>query len=289
MTIEPADHLNADGHCRVLQLTDFHTDANEALNDRTWRDVRAMIARFAPDLLAVTGDIWCGDDQPGQAPAWMARDIDLLDSLAVPWAFTWGNHDWGAEDPACHEQVRLAANACMPKGDYRGNYRLEIRSRHEARPLWDLYFLNSRTWCIEAEDLAWYNTELTRVREARGAGVPAIVYTHIPVQQYEDARVEKRIHGLALEEALAWGNDRDRGEAFMRAGNVKAVFVGHSHKCDFYFMQEGVRFDYGRSTGYGGYGGEALTKGGKLLTLRENGEFDVCTVFADGSTWTPSG
>ncbi|MCL4215787.1 MAG: metallophosphoesterase [Candidatus Hydrogenedentes bacterium] len=287
--MEQAIYLNADGYCRVLQLTDFHTDVDDALNDRTWQDARAMVSRFRPDLLAVTGDIWCGDDRPGEAQAWMTRDIDLLDSLAVPWAFTWGNHDWGVEDPAWHKQVRLAAMACMPEGDDRGNYRLEIRSRREARPEWDLYFLNSRTWCLESEDLAWFDAEVARTRDARGTDVPAIVYTHIPMQQYEDARVERRIHGLALEDALAWGNDRDRGEVFMRTGNVQAVFVGHSHKNDFYFVEKNVRFDYGRSTGHGGYGGEALAKGGKLLTLHENGKFDVCTVFADGSTWTPAG
>lgn len=70
---------------------------------------------------------------------------------------------------------------------------------------------------------------------------------------------------------------------------MRACFVGHSHKNDYYFEEDGIVFAFGRATGYGGYGGEALEKGATLLVLGpQPGAFQFQTVFADGSTWSPA-
>ena len=54
----------ADGSLRILQLTDFHNDTSDALTEQTYGDVRRLVSLTHPDLLAVTGDIWCGDETP---------------------------------------------------------------------------------------------------------------------------------------------------------------------------------------------------------------------------------
>ncbi len=266
----------------ILQITDLHTDQSEEANTKTWNDIHAMCAQFQPDFLAVTGDIWCGDARPTEAPSWMARDIERIGALGIPWGFAWGNHDWGVDTPAAQRQIAAAPNAVVPEGDGQGNYRVEIVSPQASECLWDLFFLNSHTICLLPEDVAWLAEEAQRLRTARGRTVPAIVFFHIPLLQYETARAEGRIHGPGPEDVAYWGDDGTRIEGIQRAGSVRACFVGHSHRNDFWFEDGGIVFAYGRATGHGGYGGEELPKGCKLIKLGAESAFQFATVFPNG-------
>lgn len=275
---------DADQTFRILQITDFHTDVDEALNDQTWRDVRSMIDHVKPGLLAVTGDIWCGDDAPDQAPDWMRRDLAIIGSLGVPWAFCLGNHDYTDDLEEFLAAIAATPNAVAPRGDGQGNFRIEIVSA-DNKPVWDLYFLNSRTECLLPQDTDWLEHEARRLQRERGEIVPAIAFFHIPLKAYETARIEGRYQGIALEEVLYWGDDGTLLDRIARAGSVRACFVGHSHVNDFHFEEKGIVLAYGRVTGYGGYGGEKVKRGGKALILNAHGGFTFETIFADGSTW----
>jgi hypothetical protein len=51
---------------------------------------------------------------------------------------------------------------------------------------------------------------------------------------------------------------------------------------------EGVRLEYVRATGHGGYGANLVPKGGTIIDMNlETGEFRTIVVFADGKTWSP--
>ncbi len=270
---------------RILQLTDFHNDVSDELTERTYDDIRALVRIHQPDLLAVTGDIWCGDDKPEIAPALMRRDLEFLGSLQMPWAFTWGNHDYIADFEADMARLRAAPFSIMPEGDGRGNFRIEIRN--DDTPVWDLYFLNSHTECLLPEDLAWLEAEASRVKSARESSSPAIAYFHIPLEQYETARLSGRVIGIAQEEVAYWGNTSDRFEPIRRTETIRACFVGHSHVNDFHTVEDGVVLAYGRVIGHGGYGAELLRKGATLLELdTATDRFAFKTVFPDGSDWS---
>jgi hypothetical protein len=270
---------------RILQLTDFHNDVSDDLTARTYADVRRLVDVWRPDFLAVTGDIWCGDNKPELGPELMRRDLDFLGALGVPWAFAWGNHDYSeslAKDVAA---VAAAPNACMHQGDSQGNVRVAVL--HASKPAWDLYFLNSHGEGLWPRDLAWLEAEANRVYEARRARTPAIAFFHIPLQQYETARVNGGVQGIALEEVLFWGNSADRFDAIRRTGTIRACFAGHSHVNDYYFEEDGIVLAYGRATGHGGYGANRLAKGAKLIELDlASDRFTFRTVFPDGSAWT---
>lgn len=270
---------------RILQVTDFHSNVDEVLNEKTRMDIRAMVRRFAPDLLAVTGDIWCGDDTPDAAPMWMQRDLDFLGSLGVPWAFIWGNHDYAADFEATQRKIAATPNAVAPQGNGRGNFRVEVRRGNQAIPCWDLFFLNSGPQWQLPQDLAWFQEETARITQERGAIVPAIAYFHIPLKNYQDAIDQGRTIGEGTEYVLNWGDEEGlAAPIFKQAGNVRACFTAHSHKNDFWFEEDGVVFAYGRATGYGGYGGEDLRKGGKLLELDLHSDhFSFMTVFGNGA------
>ncbi len=282
----PVPLLKADrnGVFRILQLTDLHTDVDEAANARTWADIRSMIDRFTPDLLAVTGDVWCGDDHPDEAPEWMARDLAYLSDLGVPWAFTWGNHDFGVDTPEAQVRIAAAPHSLTPA--HATNYRLEVVRGNEAEPLVDLYFLNSHTECLLPDDLAWLESESRRLQSLRGMTVPGALYFHIPLKQYELARIEGRFRGIGPEEVGYWGNKEHYIEPIRRTGAIRVCFVGHSHRNDFSFAEDGITFSYGRATGHGGYGGDELAKGATLLEIRPGNPFSFRTVFPDGSSWS---
>lgn len=281
-----------DGRFRVLQLTDFHNDQGEDEARRTWDDVRDMVETWRPDFLALTGDIWCGDTDPVRAEALMQRDLNELESIAIPWAFAWGNHDymgaWDRDLPA----LQRASHSLMADGDARGNCRVELRDPEGSRALWDFYFINSGELWHPEEDWAWFATETARLKAKRGVTLPSLVFFHIPLAQYEDARLAGTYAGIARERVLCWGDDGTALDHIEAAGGVRGCFCGHSHANDFFFERNGTVFGYGRATGHGGYGGEKLPKGAKVIdldALKPEAPLDHFTVFADGSVWRAEG
>lgn len=274
--------MREDGTFHILQLTDFHNDVSDELAESTYGDAREMVSIFAPDFLAVTGDIWCGDEMPERAPVLMERDLVFLGSLNVPWAFAWGNHDYVGDLKESLEGIASTPNAVAPEGDGRGSFSIEVLEGGGAA--WDMFFLNSGTEWDPDRDMAWFETESRRLRDARGRLVPAIVFVHLPLLNYEKARLEGRYEGIAQEEVLCWGDDGSVFRKMKDAGNVRACFVGHSHVNDFYVEEEGIVLAYGRATGHGGYGGDRLRKGAKRIVLDGRGSsFSFETVFPDGS------
>ena len=273
------------GTFRILQLTDFHSDVSEFENERTRADVRAMVARHRPDFLAVTGDIWCGDGHPDAAPMWMARDLNFIASLATPWAFTWGNHDYAADFARAQAKVLATPHHAAPKMTVRGECHLEITGA-SGDVVWDVFFANTMGQWHLPRDLEWVLNTSKTLAESRGRAVPAVLFFHIPLRRYQIAIDEGRVSGIALEEVLFWGDEADTGADLIRsAGTIRACFCGHSHRNDCWFEEGGVIFAYGRSTGYGGYGDD-VKKGAKLITLDMGSAMLVFeTVFGDGTSW----
>ena len=263
------------GDFRILQLTDFHSDVSEYENERTRADVRAMVTQHRPHLLAVTGDIWCGDGHPEAAPMWMQRDLDFIASLDTPWAFTWGNHDYAADFGQAQAHLMATPNYAAPKMTGRGECHLAVR-RDDGEVAWDIFFANSMDRWHLPRDLTWFHEHTEALRILRGRDVPAVLFFHIPLRRYQGAIDEGRAQGIALEEVLFWGDEADTGaDLVAEVGNVRACFCGHSHRNDCHFEENGVVFAYGRSTGYGGYGDD-VKKGAKLITLSlESDAFDV--------------
>ncbi len=276
-------------HFRILQMTDLHSDVEERLNERTRADIAAMVTRFAPDLLAVLGDIWCGDNHPEAAPMWMLRDAAFFSELGVPWALVLGNHDYVTSLDEARTRLSRMPHCALPPGDGEAACRIEVRGSGNSGPCWDLFFLHSgEAWRVPGHT-AWFERESARLRQTRGRVVPGIAYFHLPTGNYQRAIDEGRTCGPGDENVLGWGDDDNMvAKRLTSQGNLRACFCGHSHRNDFHFVEDGVTFAYTRATGHGGYGQDSLAKGATLLELDTRGEaFRFRTVFADGSEYTP--
>lgn len=202
----------------------------------------------------------------------------------------WGNHDYVGDLEESLAKIAATKNALAPVGDGRGSFRIEVRDAAGSSALWDLFFLNSGLKWELPGDTAWFEKEALRIRKKRGCVLPAMVFVHIPLYEYEQARLSGEYRGIAQEEVLHWGDDGRVLKALSRHGDVRACFAGHSHVNDFSFEAKGITLAYGRATGYGGYGGDRLEKGAKSIVLDTRlDQLDFETVFASGSRWRPDG
>ena len=274
-------HRFEDAPFRVLQVTDWHSDKDADAAARTRADVRALVAQTQPNLVVVTGDIWCADDEGIEhARAIMDADLETLASLDVPWAFVPGNHDYFPDRGWLARRFAQVQNVVAPRGDGRGSFAVQVTGEDGA-PIWELYFVNS---ALEWNPLADINRFRGMVKQLpEKAPRASAVFTHIPLRQYEDARLSGDYTGEAHEEVLCWGDDGRMLRAFRETlaarGGLRFVTCGHSHENDFTALVDGVTLTYGRVTGYGGYG-EKLRRGGKFFLLHGDGAFEQELVFA---------
>ena len=62
-------------------------------------------------------------------------------------------------------------------------------------------------------------------------------------------------------------DDSNAFNLFKNLQTMRACFCGHDHVNDYGGVLDGIELVYGRATGYGGYGGDYVDKGGKLITV----------------------
>jgi hypothetical protein len=185
-----------------------------------------------------------------------------------------------------HDLLRSARNSLYGGGATHGDYRLEVRppgAPTDAPPALDVFFLNSNDQGLRAWQANALRQMTAHVGAARPKAVPALLFFHIPIVEYATRLGPKTFKGLKLEDI---GSYKENGVAFpaiSAAKTIRACFCGHSHTNDYVVKADHVDLHYGRSTGYAGYGGEAVRKGGKLIEVDlPTGNYKHTTVFADG-------
>ena len=233
-------------------------------------------------MLIATGDLW-HNNPGGRGREFCEWSAARLSELGIPWAFAWGNHDLMDDFAQGHAIFEQAPNSLYSRGDGHGNYRIEIQNGRSHKSAWQLYVMNSGGGGLTSRERHWIQNEAGRAAE-----VPGIAFCHIPVYQYKTIWDENRANGIKFEDVC---HEKDRGAAFeaiAKTGRVQAMFAGHDHVNDYAGIESGIELVYGRATGYAGYGGEKVEKGGKLIELDiKKGACSFLSVFADGRSWRP--
>lgn len=274
---------------RVLQITDTHADVSEDANERTRADIRAIVERTNPHLLALTGDLWCGDLNPTAAPMWRQRELQFFVSLGKPWALCLGNHDYAPDLGRLWSELSTLPYSLTGAPTVPGNAWVPWKNT-EGHPLWDIFFIHSGQYWELPEAMEWLITEAQQLESLRGHRVPALLFFHIPLANYREAVQRNRYHGEAHEEVQCWGDEEGKGPQLLYdLPMVRGAFCGHDHTNDFWFEDCGIIFGYGRVSGYGGYGTPQFRPGAKEIVLDPQGSWmKVATVFADGTRWGES-
>ena len=270
---------------RMLQLTDIHFFCKKeepARDKQTLEDIPRLIDKTQPELLLISGDLW-HDNPEGQGRAYMEFALEQLGKWGVPWLFTWGNHDRLSDYVAGHDVLHDARHSLYRGGASGGNYVVALKDK-SGQDVWDIICMNSMDRGLLQPQRDWLKA--LPEQEYRPRAKNAFSVVHIPVAQYTDIRAQKDTGGVFLEDVCSWDEDGTTLPILDALGTVRAYFCGHDHVNDYKGTWGGVELNYGRATGHGGYGGNKVPKGAKIITVNaQSGKHTSESILPDGSTW----
>ena len=335
----PAERKNA--KIKLLQLTDMQIiDAEQRRTpDRLRPDeisawspdrfdanfgdhVRSLVATTSPDLIFITGDIIYGSfDDKGTTFEWFCS---FMDSLGIPWAPVFGNHDNESArgvDWQC-EQLEKSKNCIFKRGSVTGNSNYTVGIAIDGELLRVMYMIDSNG-CKSATDPAvtrekgifpdqieWLKATADNVSTLAGGAVPAFMAFHIPTNEFVEAEIAK---GYRTEERYQYAigvdapaRDGDFGcnyemhanvtmsvdgfKELVSATHTDAVLVGHCHAINTVIHYEGVTYAYGLKTGQYDYhnpyqlGGTLITLLGESFEIAHVPALVRCAPFAGGGS-----
>ncbi len=259
----------------VMNLTDIHlTDLDYfgGNNSRIFSHIRALAEKAQPDLITVTGDMFCSASM-----AWSAHQFAaFMDSLGIPWAPVFGNHD---NDGNCDlnylADVMMESKLClMKKGDPAlgvGNYIINICEGEKI--VHSLILMDSHDDGLWENQYRWYQWA------AEGAGAPSTVLLHIPLQEYQlayDAAWDNgwkngfEAFGSKKEDVCMEDGSQGFFETVKSVGLTKNIICGHDHVNDYSLVYEGVRLSYSMRLGvYGAHHPD--NQGATVLVVDDGG------------------
>ena len=245
----------ADRDFRILQLTDLHIGASllsRRADKAVHAAVRQLVSDSTPDLIVVTGDafylfpIFGGRNNMRACKQFCA----LMEEFALPWAFTFGNHEtdvftkYGKADIAKYIAAQLNClyiDGCETAHGW-GNYHLPVyNSDGSVNQL--LFFFDShqklpginfhRYDHIRDCQVAWYEKTLLKEQATAGKSIPSLAFFHIPFMEFMDSyyylqKPLKQIKGLKIVKkqggSLKFVSIRGGRQALMHYGEIGEPF-----------------------------------------------------------------
>ena len=205
---------------RIVQVSDIHLSATHDYHRDNWRKVAAWIAREAPDLVVVNGDIVL-EDPDAEADHAFARDA--LSRLPARCRVLPGNHDIGD-------------NILFGKMEKRVNDERRARFlRHFGEERWafdgggwhfvgvNAQLFGSGGQSAEADQWHWLEEDLER-----HAGAPIALFTHKPL--FLDHPSDADSADVNLRQSCLDHASRSRLLALCRRHGVRLVSTGHKHQ-----------------------------------------------------------
>ncbi|KAK3247839.1 hypothetical protein CYMTET_42036 [Cymbomonas tetramitiformis] len=289
-----------DGSFKIVQFADLHYAEGETSGCKnmlpawaaagpcsdlnTTQFMGEVLDLEKPDVVAMTGDNCIGSSNNTKSQrAWRVP----MEERNVPWFSMLGNHDaQGTLDRAGLIRVDMESPLSLtqpgPKGLYgEGNYAHQVFSSDGTKPLFNLFAMDSGAgadspsgydW-IHPDQVAWFKQENERL----GTSIPAILFFHIPVEEYDTAWpfggacASDECVGVHKEGVSMQGKNVGLFEIASQAGNVKMINIGHDHDNDYCALYKGMQLCYGGGTGYHAYGSVGWPRRSRVLELKEDG------------------
>lgn len=121
----------------------------------------------------------------------------------------------------------------------------------------------------------WYYGESARREKELGRKVPGILFMHVPLPEFNLLWRNPEQTGFIGHKRESLGSSELNPGLFMAClerGDVKGIFCGHEHLCDFQGEYLGITMAYDSAVGYDMSAHDDL-RGGRIIDLYENGEF----------------
>ena len=271
-------HFNADGRFRILNFSDIQDD--ESLDSRVTTFIRQAVYTACPDLIVLTGDnIYGSDVGSGQTGTAIAQYMNIFESLGIPVAIVFGNHDDNGSALSKEAQMQIynsySVDISYDEGDSMagcGTYNVPIYGSTETDSVkFNLWMfdtgssinqaVSSKYDYMRADQLQWYVSKSNELKEANGGVlVPSIAFQHIIVNDIYDALQESSGSGAVSYDGKSYvlpdtaapgsimrehpcpsGNENETEFSVLKQqGDVIAIVSGHDHRNMFVVPHQGI-------------------------------------------------
>lgn len=275
---EPLTLALAQDSIRIMQVTDLHlTYGFDANDQRTYSLIEKLAEATDPDIIVVTGDLTMSP----LAPSLYRQMTRRIDTIGIPWTFTFGNHDSDFNDYKKNLDAITAAEPTnllfkigpeITDGGY-GNFVIDAKFGNTT--IHRLYMMDSKAengglndydWLSEAQ-VAWYGQ---KAEQDAIDGIYSTVYMHIPLIEYEEYVYYELLDGqMGEDKVYSQGQNTGFFAEMVAHGVSMGVFAGHDHLSNFSFMKAGVMLAYGQTSGYNGYG--QIARGARIIEIVPGG------------------
>lgn len=272
--------------------SDVLRDSNAPCSEATTTQfVNELLDAEQPDFVVFTGD----NVQTFSASNHQ-RAVDAftqgVEDRNIPYAVVFGNHDDenGFPRESILEMVMQKNNSYAQRGpttiDGVGNYELAVQAPIDGvwgsagSDVFRMYFLDSggypnRTkypqatstydWIKQTQIEYYRNLSLSHSSNGTETPVPAVMFFHIPIPEYDDASTSER-RGEKNERVSAPTAHSNLFDNLAELNEVKAVFVGHDHVNEYCYRKQGVQLCYGGGAGFGeAYGEEDFARRARVI------------------------
>jgi hypothetical protein len=299
----------------IAQFTDLHYRNGEAADRETHRVMNHVLEIEKPDMVILTGDIldggFCRD--PIQS---ITNALQPIIARNLPWAAVLGNHD--DEGLADRSQLMAAMQrlpGCLAESGPKnlsgvGNYFLTVAPgastpilryteepgsagvrpgssvylRTGAEPTFRLFFLDSHAYADRnAKEYAWIKQDQIDWFHSAPHDLPALVFFHIPLPEYDDVWNTGNCTGSKHEPVCCPKFNSGFFNALKSTDDVLGTFVGHDHTNDYIGNLDGIKLCYGRATGFSSYGRAGFPRGARIIRLISGDKAFQTSVRLDGS------
>lgn len=306
---KPVLRFRGDGGFRILMISDFHgkPDYNPKL---TWA-IDLLVDHAKPDFVMLGGDQLVGIT-PELLHSYLADVTEPMNRRGIPWAHIFGNHD--AEQPMTKEEqepVYEAFPLCLSDAGPAelsgvGNYCLPVYAKDGDEVRYSFYALDSHAEVRDYvskfglpadtrfvlpkhfsdghpqatpmfDQVMWYYNHSKSAEAANGHKIPALMFLHVPLLEFcllyrnpEDVGfIGRKREGVACSEMNC-----GLFFACLERGDVRGIFAGHEHLCDFQGEYCGITLAYDGCVGYDMSAHDDM-RGGRIIDIRDDGSMET--------------
>lgn len=271
------------GKFKIVQFADIQEGPDT--DPRTLELMNRILDKEKPNLVVLTGDNIDGKCKTTEDVKKAITNIaGPMEARNIPWAIVFGNHDDEhlvmSKEQMMNFYMTFNYNISQigfKTGNRIGNYNLLIQGTSSQAPEFNIYLLDSGKYrtsgsydYITCTEICWYKTIAKKLKKQYKKVIPAIMFFHIPLQEFYTAYQIGYVDGLRLEPEGASLINTGMFHTIVNTGDVKGIFVGHDHSNTYTAILDGVLLGYAGNAGYATYGNPKLQRGARVFEINKS-------------------
>lgn len=287
----------------VCSLQDIHLSNLSTVDDELAYLEKAVYSKGKlegtnekPDLIVLNGDTFMDTNKNT-----VNRFFKWIDSLDIPFAYTYGNHDLqnSYSNTFIDRTVKACKNSVLlnPEDNVYGDANYVINMKKGNNTLWQVFVFDSNTYygfdydVVHDDQIKWFADETEYAKQKNGGvAIPNVCYMHIPFEEFDEAwqelgdgqlggHLDKNGDAFYMAEPVSKGYRDNNLYETMQEHYTRGVICAHDHinNTDWHYNKGGkgmVRLVYGEKSGHGIYHDERIM-GAMFTTLLPDGTFDI--------------